>query len=71
MFNVMEENDQIRVELEVLRASTFDERSAELAEDNKRLKRRNGELQFELLDTKAELNKLKPSVAHLPNEAGA
>ena len=71
MFNVMEENDQIRVELEVLRASTFDERSAELAEDNKRLKRRNGELQFELLDTKAELNKLKASVAHLPNEAGA
>lgn len=69
MFIVMEENEQIRTELDVLRSSTFDERTAEVAEDNKRLRRRNGELQIELLDVKDELTKLKKSVAHLPNGA--
>lgn len=44
MFMVMEQNENIRVELDVLRSATFDERSAQIAEDNKRLKRRNGEL---------------------------
>ena len=42
-----------------------------MAEDNKRLKRRNGELQFELMDVKAELKKLKDSIAHLPSGASA
>lgn len=40
----MEENKDMRSELDILRSSSFDERSAEVAEDNKRLKRRNGEL---------------------------
>jgi len=40
----MEDNKDMRNELDVLRSSTFDERSAEVADDNKRLKRRNGEL---------------------------
>ena len=44
MFAVIEENEQMKIELDVLRMSTFDERTAEVAEDNKRLKRRNGEL---------------------------
>ena len=69
MHSLMEENELMRAELDVLRSSTFDERTAEVADDNTRLKRRNGELQIELLDTKAELNKLKKSVAHLPNDA--
>jgi len=71
MFAVIEENEQMKIELDVLRMSTFDERTAEVAEDNKRLKRRNGELQMELMDTKNELVKLKKSVAHLPNNAPA
>ena len=40
----MEDSNMMRVELEILRKSTFDERTAEVAEDNKRLKMRNGEL---------------------------
>ena len=67
----MDENEQMRAELDALRACTFDERTAQVAEDNKRLKRRNGELQFELMDSKAELNRLKKSIAHLPNDAPA
>ena len=61
----------LRAELEVFRSSTFDERAAQLAEDNKRLKRRNGELQIELLDVKDELKDLKKKYAHLPNDASA
>ena len=34
----------MKIELDVLRMSTFDNRTADVAEDNKRLKRRNGEL---------------------------
>jgi len=69
MYNLMDENEQMRAELDALRASTFEERTADVADDNKRLRRRNGELQIELMDTKAELKKLKQSVAHLPNDA--
>ena len=54
-----------------MRSATFDERTAEIAEDNKRLRRRNGELQIELMDVKDELKTLKQSVAHLPTEASA
>jgi len=71
MFSVMEENEHYKIELDVLRMSTFDDRTAEVAEDNKRLRSRNGELQMELMDTKGELAKLKKSVAHLPNNASA
>ena len=59
----------MRVELEAMKACSFDDRISQTAEDNKRLKRRNGELQFELMDVKAELKKLKDSVAHLPTGA--
>lgn len=44
MHILMEDNENMRSELDILRASTFDERTAEVADDNKRLKRRNGEL---------------------------
>lgn len=71
MHDLMEENEQMRVELDALRSCSFDERTARVAEDNKRLKRRNGELQFELMDVKAELKKLKDSIAHLPSGASA
>lgn len=67
----MEDNEQMRAELEVLRESNLDERTVEVVQDNKRLKARNGELQLELLDVKAELSQLKKSVAHLPNGASA
>ena len=71
MFMVMEQNDNMKVELEVYRSATFDDRTASIADDNKRLKRRNGELQIELMDVKDELKKIKQSVAHLPTEASA
>ena len=71
MYYLMEENEQMRAELDAMKASTFDERTAEVAQDNERLRRRNGELQIELMDTKQELNKLKKATAHLPNDASA
>ena len=49
----------MRVELDVLRSASFDDRTAQIADDNKRLKRRNGELQIELMDVKDELKKIK------------
>ena len=71
MFNLMEENKNMRAELDAMKAATFDERTAEIADDNKRLKRRNGELQLEMMDVKTEMKKIKASVAHLPNDASA
>jgi len=44
MYTLREENENIHIELDALRASTFDKRSADVAEDNKRLKKRNAEL---------------------------
>ena len=44
MYDLMEENKQMRAELEGLRASSFDLRAAEVAQDNSRLRKRNGEL---------------------------
>ena len=69
MYDLMEENDNLRIELEAMKSCSFDERIKTTADDNARLKRRNGELQFELMDVKAELKKLKDSVAHLPTGA--
>ena len=34
MHSLMEENELMRAELDVLRSSTFDERTAEVADDN-------------------------------------
>ena len=48
MHHFMEENEQIRGELEALKSCSYDLRTHEVAEDNKRLIRRNGELQMEL-----------------------
>ena len=44
MFDLMEENKQMRAELEGFRSSSFDLRAAEVAQDNTRLRKRNGEL---------------------------
>lgn len=52
MHILREENENIHIELDVLKGATFDQRTADVAEDNKRLKRRNGELQIELIETK-------------------
>ena len=65
----MEENESTRIELDALKSCSFDDRTASTATDNERLKHRNGQLQFELMDVKAELKKLKASVAHLPTGA--
>ena len=71
MHDIMYENEQMKTELEILNSCSFDERTAEVAEDNKRLRMRNGELQIELSKAKIELSKLKEQTAHLPTDASA
>ena len=44
MYDLMEENENMRVEVDALKSCSFDDRTATEAADNKRLKRRNGEL---------------------------
>ena len=66
---MVDENKSMKGELERLKAMTFNDRIQEVADENKQLKRRNGELLVEMTDVKDELWKLKQSVKHLPNAA--
>ena len=47
---------------------TYEERMKEMAEENKALKRRTGELLIELTDVRTELDELKQNTAHIPKE---
>ena len=47
---------------------TYEERMKEMAEENKALKRRTGELLIELTDVRTELTELKTATAHIPKE---
>ena len=69
MFAMADENKTLKEDLERLRAMSYDTRVKEVAEENKKLKRRNGELLIEMTDAKAELEKLKSSTKFLPNAA--
>ena len=47
---------------------TYEDRMKDMAEENKSLKRRTGELLIELCDVKAERDKLKRETSHIPRE---
>ena len=59
MFAMADENKTLKADLERLKALSWDDRIKQIAEENKQLKRRNGELLVEMTDAKDELEKLK------------
>ena len=65
---MVEENSDLKAELTRLRAMTYEDRMKEMAEENKTLKRRTGELLIELTEVKDELYELKKNTAHIPKE---
>ena len=65
---MVEENYEMKEELVRLREMTYEERMKDMAEENKGLKKRTGELLIELTDVKAELFELKKSTSHIPKE---
>ena len=50
MFALSDENKSMKADLERLRAMTWDARNQEIAEENKQLRRRNGELLVQMTD---------------------
>ena len=69
MFIISDENKTLKADLERLKALSWDDRIKSIAEENKQLKRRNGEILVEMTDAKQELEELKLTVKHLPNAA--
>ena len=65
---MVDENYDLKEELERLRGMTDDDRMKEIAEENKALKTRTGELLIELTEVKDEMKKLKASTHHIPKE---
>ena len=47
---------------------TYEERMKDMAEENKTLRKRTGELLIELTDVKGELFELKKNTSHIPKE---
>jgi hypothetical protein len=56
---LLDENNDLKAEIVKLKELNVDEKSKALAEENQRLKRRNGELVIKVTDIEMELNKLK------------
>ena len=65
---MVEENSDLKAELNRLRTMTYEDRMKEMAEENKTLKRRTGELLIELTEVKDVLHALKKNTAHIPKE---
>ena len=65
---MVEENTDLKEELTRLRSMTYEDRMKEMAEENKTLKRRTGELLIELTTVKDALFELKHNTAHIPKE---
>lgn len=53
MYAIQEENKDLRDDLERLKSMTYEDRMKEAMEENKRLKRRNGELIIKVTDLEA------------------
>lgn len=63
---LLEENNDLKIELVKLRELSTDEKMKAIADENQRLKRRNGELVIKVTDMEMELNKIKKEQALVP-----
>lgn len=59
MYAIQEENKDLREDLERLNSLTYEERMRDAMEENKRLRRRNGELIIKVTDLEAQIHKIK------------
>ena len=59
MYCIQEENKDLKEDLERMKSMTYEDRMKEAMEENKRLRRRNGELIIKVTDIEEELEKLK------------
>jgi hypothetical protein len=59
MFILMEENKDLREELESLKSITHDKKVKNIIEENKSLQKRNGQLLVELDDTKLKIKEVQ------------
>jgi hypothetical protein len=56
---LVDENQDLREELERLRAMSYEDRVREIGGENQTLRRRNGELLIQNTDLQAEITKVK------------
>jgi len=59
MYAIQDENKDLREDLERLNSLTYEDRMRDTIEENKRLRRRNGELIIKVTDLEAQINKHK------------
>ena len=59
MYAIQEENKDLREDLERLNSLTYEDRMRDAMEENKRLRRRNGELIIKVTDLEAQIYKIK------------
>jgi hypothetical protein len=59
MYALQEENNDLKKDLERLRSLTYEDRMKEAIDENKQLRRRNGELIIKVTDLEAEISKLR------------
>jgi hypothetical protein len=59
MYALQEENNDLKEDLERLRSLTYEDRMKEAIDENKQLRRRNGELIIKVTDLEAEISKLR------------
>lgn len=69
MYAIQEENKDLRDDLERLKSMTYEDRMKEAMEENKRLKRRNGELIIKVTDLEAQIVKCSTNDNTLEIEA--
>ena len=59
MYAIQEENKDLREDLERLNSLTYEDRMRDAMEENKRLRRRNGELIIKVTDLESQIHKIK------------
>lgn len=69
MYAIQEENKDLKEDLERLKSMTYEDRMKEAMEENKRLRRRNGELIIKVTDLEAQIAKCQSNDNTLEIEA--
>ena len=59
MYAIQEENKDLRDDLERLNSLTYEDRMRDAMDENKKLRRRNGELIIKVTDLEAQIQKHK------------
>lgn len=63
MYVIQEENKDLKEDLERLKNLTYEDRMKDVLEENKRLKRRNGELIIKVSDLEDQIAEIKNSTS--------